>query len=288
MRIRPLVVVAALAAAFLTAATTPASADPVEVEATVSPTEVQPGDTFTVTETVHNLFSFSILNPTLRLFSTPTTLPSYVDLVGCSGAGATCTTVNDVNTGAPIGFQAILPEAMSGFTSATVVFTFRVKSDAVGAVHTLQGQLHGRNYAIFPVNVGTLTVITEADVAVGITATPKFGLLVPKLEVTVRVTNNGPGTLRSAEIRGSMTQGLNASAGSKCSGDANPVCTFGELAAGASTTGKFTIPLGLLHIGLPFQISAAKTASSPTDPHAGNNSASTTCTVITPLLVSCG
>jgi hypothetical protein len=279
--------IAAVSAAFVVA--TPANADPVEVSATVSPTEVQPGDTFMVTETVHNIHQFSILNPTLRLLSKETNLTTYADLVSCSGAGATCTTLD--GTDGPIGYQAILPRAMDGFESDTVVFTLRIKPDPTDAVHTLQGQLFGRNYGIFPQDVATLTVITRADVAVGITATPKPGLLSPRIDVAVRVTNNGPGRMKSAEVGGTFTQGLTSNSGPQCTGGSHPVCTFGELAAGASTTGTFSVPLELLYIGLPYQISAAKTASSPTDPNSANsanNSAATTCTVVTPLLVHCG
>jgi hypothetical protein len=285
MRIRSLAAagITLLAMALLTA--TPAGADEPEVEATVSPAEVQPGDLVTITETVHNTHSFSILNPTIRVLSKESPLTSYAELVGCTGA-PTCTTLD--GPGGPIGYQAVLAEALSGFQSWTITFTLRIKADAPGAVHTVQGQLFGRNYGIFPVDVGSLTVITEADVAVALTATPKFGLLVPRLDFTVKVTNKGPGKLKSAEVRGKLSPGLTANAGSKCIGGAQPVCTFGELAVGASVTGTYSVPLGLLYIGLPYQFSATRTASSPTDPNTANDSASTSCTVITPLLVGCG
>jgi hypothetical protein len=286
MRIRPLVLALALGTVFATAA--PAHADPVEVEATVSPVEVQPGDTFTVTETVHNISSGSILNPTIRLFGKETTLTSYADLVSCSGAGSTCATVDDPNGAGPIGYQAIMPRAMDGFESVTVVFTLKVKPDATGAVHTLQGQLLGRNYGIFPTDVATLTVVTQADVAVSMTATPRTSLLSGRIDLTVRVTNFGPGKMRSAEVRGTLAAGLTSNAGSRCTGGAHPVCTFGELASGASVTGTFSVPLGLLYIGLPYRMSVAKTASTPADPNTTNDSATTTCTVLTPLLVNCG
>ncbi|WP_165960206.1 DUF11 domain-containing protein [Actinocrispum wychmicini] len=274
-------------AAAIIAAATPAYADTLSVEATFAPSQVQPGDTFTFTETVHNNGFGSILNPTVRVLSKEVPLASYVDLVSCSGVpGATCTTVDGPS--GPVGYMAVLPEAMGGFESDTVVFTLRVKAGAQGSVNTLQGQLLGRNDGTAPVDVGTLTVITQADVAVSVTATPKFALLVPRIDVTVRVTNNGPGTMKSAEVRGTLSPGLSANSGTKCSGGVQPVCAFGELAAGSSATGTFSVPLGLLYIGLPYQLSAAKTASVPTDPIPGNNSAATTCTVVTPLLVSCG
>ena len=61
----------------LTAGTTalaaaPAQADTEEVQLNVSPSTVHPGDTVTVTETVKNVVGFTILNPSVRLFSTAT------------------------------------------------------------------------------------------------------------------------------------------------------------------------------------------------------------------------
>jgi hypothetical protein len=286
MRFRPLVLVGAMAATFAVAAT-PAFADTLSVEGTVAPAAVQPGDTFTVTETAHNDGFGSILNPTIRVLGKDAPLASYADLVSCSGAGATCATVDD-SGGNHIGYMAVLPGAMGGFETDTVVFTLRVKPDAQGATHTVQGQLVGRNDSTDPVDLGPLTVVTQADVGVSVTAVPKFALLVPRIDVTVKITNNGPGKLRSAQIRGTLTTGLTANAGTRCSGGAQPVCDFGELVPGASATGTFSVPLGLLYIGLPYRIAVASAASSPTDPNAANNSASTTCTVLTPLLVSCG
>ncbi|MET0238138.1 MAG: hypothetical protein ABW224_26090 [Kibdelosporangium sp.] len=287
MRIRPLLVTAAVLTTVLSAAT-PASADAnIEVTGTVSPSQAQPGETFTVTETVQNHASFSVIGPVIRVLGTPANLTSFADLVSCAGAaGVSCGTLDGPQ--GPVGYQATLPGAIGGFESHTVTFTLRVKPGAERAVHTIQGQMFGSNYGVVPADIGTLTVVTEADLAVALTATPTLGLLVPKIDLTVRVTNNGPGTVRSATVQGTLAQGLTSNAGSRCTGGAQPVCTFGELAPGASTTGTYSVPLGLLHIGLPYGFSAVSTASSPTDPNSANNSAATSCRVITLLLVSCG
>src|SRR5256885_8596341 len=104
MRIRPLLLAVVTAAAFVVAAV-PAYADTLSVEGTISPTQVQPGDTFTVTETAHNNGFGSILNPTIRVLSKETPLASYADLVSCSGvSGATCATVDGPN--GPVGYLA--------------------------------------------------------------------------------------------------------------------------------------------------------------------------------------
>ncbi|MBP2322239.1 hypothetical protein JOF56_002624 [Kibdelosporangium banguiense] len=287
MRIRPLLVAAAVTTTMFAVATPALADENIEVTGTVAPAEVQPGDTFTITETVQNHAFFSVIGPTVIALSTPEGLASFADMISCSGqAGVTCATVDGPN--GPVGYKAILPVAIGGHETHTVSFTLRVKPDAVSAVHTIQGQMWGSNYGVVPENIGTLTVVAEADVAVGLTATPKLGLLVPRIDMTVKVTNNGPGKLRSAEVKGAMTQGLQANAGSKCTGGAQPVCTFGELAPGASTTGTYSVPIGLLYIGLPFQFSATRTASSPNDPNSANNSAATSCRVVSLLLVSCG
>jgi hypothetical protein len=286
MRMRPVLVAAAVVAAFCTTATPALADEPVQVTGSVSPSEVYPGDTFTVTETVHNGQFPSILGPTIRVTGSPDSLTSFAELVSCAGDTATCTTVDGPE--GPIGYRAILPEAMGAFETRTVAFTLRVKPDAEGAVHTLQGNVLGRNYETIPVSLGTLTVISQADVAVALTATPKHGLLSSKIDLTVRITNNGPGKMRSAQVRGTLTPGMSANAGNKCTGGTQPLCTFGELAPGASTTGTYSVPLGLLYIGLPFHFSATKTASSPIDPTSANNSAATNCQVVTLLLVNCG
>lgn len=286
MRFRPLVVVVTTAAAFVAAAS-PVFADTITLQGTVSPSDVQPGDTFTVTESVNNDSFGSILGPTIRVLGKDAPIASWADLVSCTGgAGTTCTTVDDPS--GPVGYMAVLGAAIGGHETVHATLTLRVKADAAGASHIVQGQLVGRNGSTDPVDLGPVNVITQADVAVSVTAAPKFSLLVPRIDVTVKVTNKGPGTLRSAEVRGSLTAGLTANSGTRCTGGAQPVCTFGQLAAGASATGQFSVPLGLLYIGLPYRVAADRTTSSPTDPVPGNDSAATTCTVVTPLLVTCG
>jgi hypothetical protein len=286
MRFRPLVVAATSVAAFLAAAV-PAFADTLTLEGTVAPANVQPGDTFTVTESVNNDSFSSILGPTIRVLGGDAPIVSWADLVTCTtSVGATCTTVDDPS--GPVGYMAVLAGAIGGHETVQVTFTLRVKADAAGASHAVRGQLVGRNGSTDPVDLGPVNVVTQADLAVSVTAAPKFSLLVPRIDVTVKVTNKGPGTLRSAEVRGTLTAGLSANSGTRCTGGAQPVCSFGQLAAGASATGQFSVPLGLLYIGLPYRIAAARTTSSPTDPVSGNDSAATTCTVVTPLLVTCG
>ncbi|GAA4668040.1 hypothetical protein [Amycolatopsis dongchuanensis] len=269
-------VLAGLVAAGLVMASAPsAAADPAEVETSVSQASVLAGDTVTVTEKVTNVHDFSILHPTVRLFSTPDALTEYASLVDCS---ASCTTL-------PGGFQATLPEALDGFASATVTFTLRIAPGAPNLQETLQGQLSGSNYATPPIDGPALTVTAKADGAVGLTATPKLGLLVPRLEFTVSVRSLGPGPVQDAVVTTTLPSGLNASG---CTPGAGTVaCTFPDVPAGEARTATFSVPLSLLSLGLPYTFTARQTASASLDPVASNDFASTTCTVLTPLLVSC-
>lgn len=276
-----LVLLAAGATAVLAS---PAYAVP-EVQLSASAPAVNPGDTLTVTETVTNVNGFTILQPRARLFSTPNTLTSYASLVSCTGA-TSCTTVNGPN--GPIGFQGALPAALGSQQSATVTFTLKILTSAPDLVETLQGQLFGSNYASDVVNGPTLTVTASADAAVSLNAAPKLGLLVSKLEFTLGVSNNGPGAVRNAKITTALPPGLSASATGPCvAGPGNVVCTVNHLAKGASTTAKFSVPLNLLSLGVPYTFTATRTSSDSPDPNAANDSDTTTCTVITPLLVTC-
>lgn len=274
-----------LTAAASAVAATSAQASP-EVELSVSTSTVHPGDTVTVTETVTNNNGFTVLQPTARLFSTPDVLTSYTALVSCTGA-ASCTTVD--NGGGPIGYQAVLSDALAPLGgSATVGFTFQISPGAPDLVETLQGQLSGSNYASALVDGPMLTVEASADAAVSVTATPKFGLLVSRLNFAVKVANSGPGTLRNATITTTLPGSLSATGSGTCTPVPGQVtCTVAQLAQGASTTLNFSVPLNLLSIGLPYTFTSTRTGSDSVDPNPANDSDSTTCTVITPLLVSC-
>jgi uncharacterized repeat protein (TIGR01451 family) len=279
-------VLAALAATAVVA--TNAAADSPEVALTVSPSTAQPGDTVTVTETVTNINGFSILQPKANLFSTPDAITGYATLTGCSaGAGGSCGTITDGN-GNPIGYQAVFGTALSGNTSATATFTLTLNANDNSAVETLEGQLSGTNYVTNVIPGPTLTINAKADIAVGLSGTPrKDGLLGLQLDFTVTVTNNGPGAVRSATVTATVPLGLRASSTSCSTSSGGAVCSFGAVPVGGRATATFTVPAGLLDIGLPFTFSAQRTASSPTDPNPANDSASTTCTVVSVLLASC-
>jgi uncharacterized repeat protein (TIGR01451 family) len=269
---------AALAATCVVA--TSAAADTPEVTLSVSPSTAQPGDQVTVTETVTNINGFTILQPTANLFSTPDALTGFATLTGCdAGPGGSCGTVTD-GDGNPIGYQAVFGSALGGNSSMTATFTLTLNAGDDSAVETLQGQLRGTNYATGLVSGPTLTINAKADIAVGLSGkAQKTGLLSLQLNFTVTVTNNGPAAVRSAKVTASVPLGLRANSTSCTTSNGGAVCSFGTVPAGGRATATFSVPAGLLDIGLPFTFSAQRTSSSPTDPNAANDSASTTCTV---------
>ncbi|MEV6981265.1 hypothetical protein AB0M95_08395 [Sphaerisporangium sp. NPDC051017] len=263
----------------------PASADPPEVAVSLSSSQVNAGDAVTVTVTVTNIHSFTVLNATARVYSAPAALPSYATLTGCAGAAGACTTVTD-GGGTPIGFQAPVG-ALSGGASATVAFTLATAQGADPGAQTLQGELRGSNYATEIVPGPVLTIVSEADAAVALTATPKLALLVPKIEFRLRVTGNGPGAVRGATVTTPLPPGFGASSGDCATGSGAVTCTTGEVAPGASVTRTFSVPVGLLTIGVPYTFTATRTASAPADPVSANDSATVRCTVVSIVLVSC-
>ncbi|RZQ64703.1 DUF11 domain-containing protein [Amycolatopsis suaedae] len=259
----------------LTVAPAQAAAD--EVTLAVAPATAHPGGTVTVTVTVTNVNAFSVLHPTARVFGAN----GFTTLAGCTGA-VSCSTVDSA------GYQGVLAEALSGGESATVTFTLAVSPDAPDTGVVLQGQLAGSNYASERVSGPRLTVDARTDAGVGIAVTPRPGLLGGRFDVAVRLSGNGPDPLRSATVTASLPPGMSATAGPGCvPGRGTATCTFGAVPVGGSAEARFSVPFGLLTVGLPVTFTATRTATVPEDVNPGNDRASTTCTVITPLLVSC-
>ncbi|WP_214412365.1 DUF11 domain-containing protein [Sphaerisporangium fuscum] len=262
----------------------PASADPPEVALSLSSSQVTVGDSVTVTATVTNVHGFTVLGATARIFTIPAALPSYATLTGCTGATGPCGTVSDA--GGPIGFQAPVG-ALAGGASATVAFTLSIAQNAQPGDQTFQGELRGSNYGSVTVAGPVLTVVGQADAAVGLTAAPKLGLLVPKIEFTVRVTDNGPGVLRDATVTMPLPAGLSGLSADCGTSGSVVTCTTGQVGVGASVTRKFSVPVGLLDIGVPYTFRAARTASDPVDPVAADDAAQVQCTVVSIVLVTC-
>jgi hypothetical protein len=131
------------------------------------------------------------------------------------------------------------------------------------------------------------TTGVAADVAVYLYAQPILALLNPCIRYTVGVKNLGPDALDMATVVATLPAPLAAVPGQCTPGAGNATCGFGPLAPGAVQSRYFDVPLNLMTVGLPYTVTATRTASSPVDPNPANNQASTRCIVIGPLLTLC-
>ena len=252
----------------------------------VSPSTAHPGDIVTVTQTLTNKGLRPLLQPAGRLLSTPDGLLSFAELVGCDPP-AVCSMVS--NSGV-VGYQGLLAGPIPPrLGTSALTYKFRILPEAPDSEQTLQGQLLGLNFLSEILNAATkLIVDANSDAAVSVIATPQPGLLQRNLDFAVTVTNNGPGLLRSAAITSVLPSGVTANGSGPCLPVIGQViCTVPTLAKGASTTMHFTVPLRLLSIGLPYTFTTSRTASVSRDLNPANDSASRSCTVLTPLLVNC-
>ncbi|MCZ4124821.1 YVTN family beta-propeller repeat protein [Streptomyces sp. H39-S7] len=126
-----------------------------------------------------------------------------------------------------------------------------------------------------------------ADVSVSLAAGPAPGLLGGKINYTVTITNHGPSPVTSAAVTAVLPTPMTATSSDCGVSPAHISCTVATLAANASTTRHFTVPVGLLTLGLPYGVTATRTASAPVDLNPANNSSTRTCTVITSLIITC-
>ncbi|MFJ9784211.1 hypothetical protein ACIRSS_31870 [Amycolatopsis sp. NPDC101161] len=271
-------VLAALTAAALFMAPAVASAAPAPSSIDVSDTALHPGDTFTVTEQLYNPTDFTVTGAKAAVYAKEKPIVDLVDLVSCAGT---------------IGCDQYLSSYRGGVgdlgagESRTVTFTFRVKEDAAGEF-TLQHQFAGDNYA-FGVEDGPAVTITppaKADVKVALTATPRAGL-VARVDYVITVSNTGPATATGVRVTANAGSGRTITSMTGCTrSGASLSCAIGTLASGASTTAKFTSEGGFFAWGA-FTATAQRTASTPADPAAANDSASKKCTAYTGLYVTC-
>lgn len=260
-----------------------AAAPPDPSAVVVSPTTVAQGATFDVAVELHNPLTSEISFAKAALYAQETPLVGLVDLVSCSGATAECAPYLSSFRG-PVG-------NLAPGQSRTVTFTFRVKETAAPGTFTLQHQLVGDNYS-FDIRTGPVVTITgqpqAADLAVSLDASPR-GVLTSRITYELRVTNNGPAAASGIRITGTLAAGLAWGGSSDCVrvGNTRTVhCDIASLASGATATPRFAADAGLLSIG-SFTTTVTRTASSPADPVAGNDTARRSCSALTGLLVSC-
>jgi hypothetical protein len=262
----------------LPAAATAAPPDPSAV--TVSATQLAPGDTFTVTFDLFNPDTSTIVAAKAQLRTLEASATDLFDLVSCTGTIAAC---------GPVGmsFRAPVGDLPSG-QSRTVVFTFQVKASAPGGSYTLEHQFVGDNFSFMPGTGPVLTIAQQsADVAVSLGASPR-GILTSRVTYTVGITNNGPGAATSVRVSGNYAAGFSWAGGHGCvrTSGRHVQCDFSGIPVGGSATASFSVDAGLLALG-SFTTTVSRESGTPSDPVAGNNSASRSCAAITGLLVLC-
>ncbi|MEU7017156.1 YncE family protein [Streptomyces sp. NPDC046385] len=126
-----------------------------------------------------------------------------------------------------------------------------------------------------------------ADIAVALAAQPHLGILVPSLGYTLTARNAGPGALTSATLSATPAGASATNLAAGCTSVTTTVtCTYGPIAAGASVSKTFRVPLSLLTLG-PVTVTGVRTASAPVDPNPANDTAAVTCTALSVVLVSC-
>ncbi|MGW3963266.1 DUF11 domain-containing protein [Amycolatopsis sp. NPDC005003] len=274
---------AALATAFIAIAPA-AQADTPTSSVEVSPTTVLPGQTFTITQTIHNDRDFTVTFAKGAIYGTPTAIVDVADIVSCTNT----TAVGCFQAGSS--YRAAFGDLEAGGTRTTV-WTLRVKDTAAPGSFTLQHQFVGDNYAFETLDGPVITVAepaTQADVKVALGATGHGGLNA-RIDYTVTVTNNGPAAATGTRVVATYPAGLSFGSGSGCThvaGTRTVNCDVASLASGASATPKFSVNGGLLALG-SYTTTAKRTASSPADPNPANDSASKTCSALTGLIVTC-
>ncbi|KDN23967.1 DUF11 domain-containing protein [Amycolatopsis rifamycinica] len=274
---------AALATAFLALAPA-AQADTPTSSVGVSPTTVVPGQTFTVTQTIHNDRDFTVTFAKAAIYGTPTAITDVVDVVSCTNT----TAVGCFQAGSS--YRAAFGDLEAGGTKTTV-WTLRVKDTAAPGQFTLQHQFVGDNYSFETFDGPVITIgspVTNADVKVALGATGHGGLNA-RIDYALTVTNIGPSAATGIRVVATFPAGLSFASGSGCahvSGTRTVNCDVASLASGASATPKFSVNGGLLAVG-SYTATARRTASSPSDPNPANDSASKTCAALTGLIVTC-
>ncbi|WP_117208962.1 DUF11 domain-containing protein [Allorhizocola rhizosphaerae] len=117
-----------------------------------------------------------------------------------------------------------------------------------------------------------------ADLAVDLRA--RDGILLTSIRYDVSITNRGPHSLTSATVTVRLDSHAAGVLGSPCTFDAAAdamTCSFGSLAVNATATVGGWVLFGDTLPPGPVVATATRTASSPSDPNAANDSDTATC-----------
>ncbi|MGW4486824.1 hypothetical protein ACWEOE_23630 [Amycolatopsis sp. NPDC004368] len=243
----------------------------------VSPTSVQRGETFTVTETLYNPEDFTVTGAKAALYGKETPITDVADVVSCNVACGV------LGSSLRAGVGDLAPGA-----SAEVTFTLKVKDTAPTGSVTLQDQFVGDNFSFETLDGPAITVTPATDSAdVGVSLAASTGLLSSEITYTLTAKNSGPAAATGVKLQATLANGLQFSKSSSCTASGRTVtCNVASVPSGSSAKATFTARAGLLSLGT-ITTTAQRQASSPTDPNAANDKASRSCTAISSLLISC-
>ncbi|MQY03255.1 DUF11 domain-containing protein [Actinomadura macrotermitis] len=275
---RACAVLLAMILAFAWAGITPAWAYP-GMSVTVTPSSVAPGDTFTITAS--GTADASYTNVRIGFYKTGG--GGLDEITSISNCPTTCTelaglgyfvSVGNLAPGAPFSASITL-QVDPGTPPQSFAVRYQFLTSGQGNAGTQQGP---------PLSI----VAPPADIAVGLTASPKLGILVPNLLYTLTARNTGPGAVTSAALTATLPPGATATdlASGCTTAGATVTCDYGAIANGAAVDKTFRVPLSLLSAG-KVTVTGVRTTSAPTDPNAANDTASASCNVTSILLVSC-
>ncbi|WEH44001.1 hypothetical protein [Streptomyces sp. AM 2-1-1] len=255
---------------------------------TMSTTSAQPGDTVTFTTSITNNTDTSqpaamYIVADASLFDVPGSCTPV------TGPTPTCEFGDDGNI--LVALYRIPERQIPAGATAEARLTVTVRQDAPPGTHTLRldGAV-GRDNSVFTPASVPFQVTSEADIAVGLTATAP-PLLGGAITYRQTATNNGPATTAGGTVTTSLPAQTSSVTGLPANCTYNPAgktvaCTFTDLANAATATNTFTARLNLLSLGsLP--ANATRTTSSPTDPNPANDTATANCTVLTGLIINC-
>ncbi|SBV05039.1 conserved repeat domain-containing protein [Streptomyces sp. Ncost-T6T-1] len=210
-------------------------------------------------------------------------LDAFTSIESCTGNTAPCVEVEGYGPRVPLG-DLDGGEAFSGS------ITLRIAPETPAGTFVLRYQLYA-NGGEATADGPTITVTNapaEADLEVRVSARPQFGILAPYLSFTLTTRNNGPEAATAATVTATLPAGKTAtdlSAG--CTSTPGTVtCTYEGIAHGAEAVSTFRLPIGLLDIG-SVDVIATRTSSYPSDPNTANDTAGTTCAVLSIALANC-
>ncbi|MFG1910661.1 hypothetical protein [Kribbella sp. NPDC048928] len=278
--IRAALITGILGASLAVPATANAEDPPPTSAVDVSATTLNPGDTFTVTQTVYNKIAGPIEGGKAALYAQGASLTDWLELVSCTGA-TSCGVYNAEH------FRAGLGDVGPG-ESRTVVWTLRVKDSPRSGPFVLGHQFIGDNYAFEPITGPTITITASAaDIAVTMSAAVRL-VGTARITYTVTVKNNGPASADGIRVVTTYPAAtlFSSTTCTRVGSTRTANCDFASLGSGEAATRTLTVQTGLLTTGA-LTATARRTASSPADPVAANDKASRTCNALTGLIVHC-